>query len=339
VNLLSMNVEDEEIIEPDPIRRQAYEWMVQFLGGEMTSSEIEAMKAWYRQSPAHLAAYTEVRRLWRDIGPVARNGMHKQSLVKRPKDTAPNSRYRLVQMDRRFVLGGVGGTAAAAVCYAIFKPPFDLWPSYAELTADYRTGTGEQRTVRLTDAVSFDLNTQTSIAVRSQTASRAEIVLVSGETLVSTNTPSLFLTVVAGNSRIRTNQSSFNVRHDRFQSCITCILGNLRIDRGGSTITLTSGQQVSFGASGSGAVLAADPAVVTAWQKGVLIFNATPVADVIEEVNRYRPGRIILMNDAIGQRLISAQLRIDDVSEIINQIVHIYGAKTTTLPENVIILT
>ena len=45
---------------------------------------------------------------------------------------------------------------------------------------------------------------------------------------------------------------------------------------------------------GLGDVIGVDTVVVTAWRDGVLVFRNTPLVRVIEEVNRYRPGRIIL---------------------------------------------
>jgi transmembrane sensor len=78
---------------------------------------------------------------------------------------------------------------------------------------------------------------------------------------------------------------------------------------------------------------------VTAWQRGLLVFDATPVAEVVEEVNRYRPGRIVLMNNDIGRRSLTARLRIAEADRIVMQIVHIFGAKPTPLPGGIVILT
>ena len=49
------------------------------------------------------------------------------------------------------------------------KPPLGLWPSLSELGADYRTGTGEQRTIAFAGDVQIALNTQTSLTIRPAT--------------------------------------------------------------------------------------------------------------------------------------------------------------------------
>ncbi len=111
------------------------------------------------------------------------------------------------------------------------------------------------------------------------------------------------------------------------------------MERTGLAVALAAGQQVGYGAQGMGAVTVIDPERVTAWQRGMLIFDATPVARVIEEVNRYRSGRIVLMNPEIGRRLMTARLRIAETDKIVVQIVHIFGAKARALPGGLVIQT
>ncbi len=62
-------------------------------------------------------------------------------------------------LTRRLVLGGA---IAAAAGYVMIDPPFDMWPSLEEFSADYRTGKGEHRRVMVAPDVSIELNTQTS---------------------------------------------------------------------------------------------------------------------------------------------------------------------------------
>jgi transmembrane sensor len=325
----------------DPIEREAYEWIARFVAGQMRPSDIEAMKRWYGQSPAHAAAYAEVRRVWLGLGPAAsavmlRNGEARGAGGLRPfrPDGAPS-------VGRRAFLAGALAASAAAGAYALIRPPFDLWPSYAELTADFRTETGEQRQVTLGKAVSLDLNTRTSVAVRSETASATHLALISGEAAISigAGAASLPLTVEAGAGRVLADRANFNLRCEDAAVVVTCLEGTLKVEAGNAATTLVARQQVGYGARGIGPMMSVDPDAVTAWQRGMLIFDGIPVAQVVAEVNRYRPGRIILMNQEIGRHLLSAQLRIAEAGEVITQIVHIFGAKATNLPGGIVILT
>lgn len=84
--------------------------------------------------------------------------------------------------------------------------------------------------------------------------------------------------------------------------------------------------------------MVADPAFVTAWQGGIVIFHSTPVAEVIAEVNRYRSGKIILTNDALGRERFSARFRIENIERVIGQIEQIFGARATALPGRIVLL-
>jgi transmembrane sensor len=323
----TMSPFDDVVGSFDPVEREAYEWVARFMGGDMKTADIEAMKAWYGQSPAHAAAYAEVRRVWLSLGPAAIAVMRQRHIKTR------------AVVSRRSVLGGALAASAAGVGYLSVRPPLDLWPSYAELMADYRTQAGEQRQMTLSGTFSLDLNTKTSIAVQSQTADATRIELISGEIAISTGAASPPLTVVARAGRVVAAKADFNLRCDGNEVQVSCLQGDLKVERAGVAVPLTAGQQIGYGPQGMGVKAVINPDAVTAWQHGMLIFEGSPVAEVIEEVNRYRPGRIVLMNREIGQRLLNARLPIAEADKIVTQIVHIFGAKATALPGGIVILT
>lgn len=55
-----------------------------------------------------------------------------------------------------------------------------------------------------------------------------------------------------------------------------------------------------------------DVAEVMAWRERMLVFNDVPLATVIDEINRYRPGMLLLLDKALGRR------RVRPVSASIN---------------------
>ena len=127
----------------------------------MSAADVAAMKAWYGQSLAHAAAYADARRAWNALGPIASVRMRESSEAAPTGHDARDLHPAFpARIGRRAFLGG--GALAASAAYLAFKPPLELWPSYSEWMADYRTGAGEQRRLTLANAVSFDLNTRTS---------------------------------------------------------------------------------------------------------------------------------------------------------------------------------
>ena len=163
--------------------------------------------------------------------------------------------------------------------------------------------------------------------------------MTSGEAAISTGSASEPLTVIAASGRIVATRSDFNLRCEGTRVSITCLKGNLLLERDGSATPLVARQQVTYGDRAISAVTTIDPDIVTAWQHGLLIFEATPVTRVIAEVNRYRSGRIVLLNDDVGRRLLTAQLRTVETHKIVTQIVQIFGAKARAFPGGIIILT
>ncbi|MCA6112681.1 FecR family protein [Bradyrhizobium cenepequi] len=332
---LSAASTDDEAFGLDPVQREAYEWISRFMRGDMTSAEVEAMKTWYGRSQAHSAAYADARRAWNALGPIASARMQ-ESTGSAPTVQANSSRTRRSAPIGRRAL--IGGALAASTAFVLAKPPLDLWPSYSELMADYRTAAGEQRQVTLADTVSLDLNTKTSISVRSQTADQTQIELIAGEVAFSTSAASSELTVFAASGRIVTTRSDFNLRCDGSHVSIVCLDGSLNVMWNNNITRLNARQQISYSDQGVSGVMAADPENVMAWRHGQLIFEGTPVAEVVAEINRYRSGRIVLVNEDIGRRLLTARLPTSQTDRIVTQIVHIFGAKARYLPGGIVLL-
>ncbi|XOT96450.1 FecR domain-containing protein, partial [Alcaligenes pakistanensis] len=103
---------------------------------------------------------------------------------------------------RRALLGGLllGGGV-----YMVVKPPMQLWPSLADLRADYRTGAGEQRRVQLLDHVWLDMNTRSRLNVSDDTHLGRIVALLDGEVEVRQAERSASVcTVFAGAGSIQT---------------------------------------------------------------------------------------------------------------------------------------
>jgi transmembrane sensor len=82
----------------------------------------------------------------------------------------------------------------------------------------------------------------------------------------------------------------------------------------------------------------ADLELVTAWQDGALIFRMTPLASVVEEVNRYRPGRVVLIDRRLAELPVSGRFRIDHIDEIIVRLGQSLGLTSRSLPGGIVLL-
>ena len=60
---------------------------------------------------------------------------------------------------------------------------------------------------------------------------------------------------------------------------------------------------------------AIDPNEVSAWREGKLIFTNRPLHQVIDEINRYRPVPLFLLNQRAAVRPVSGVFDIDRLDE------------------------
>jgi transmembrane sensor len=333
-----MTAEREPPIDPTPLEHEAYGWVVRFVSGAAGPNDIEALKEWSARSPAHAAAFDQASRTWEAVGP-ARQSLSVTSTSVICFDAAKKASVSAQsKMARRAFLGGALSASAAGAAFMVVRPPLELWPSLAELTADYRTAVGEQRQIMLADSVSIDMNTRTSIALRSSEDRPNRIELIAGEALVSMSKTSNAVTVLAADGRITATDARFNVRYGDRDVCVTCLQGNVEVGRQAAVLPLAAGRQVVYSSQGMGAPVAIDSATVMAWKDGVVIFDATPIADVIAEVNRYRRGRIVLTNAGLGRERLNARFRIENIDRVVSQIEQVFGARATALPGGITLL-
>jgi len=315
------------------LRREAIAWLSLLSSGTATTADAEALKRWCNEDPAHTRAYAEAARAWDMLTPVAnRAQLAEGDEFRRPQ---------LVQqrIGRRALLGGAIAASAAGVAYAVVNPPLNLWPSLAELRADVRTGTGEQRRIEISDGVAVDLNTRSSLAWGSLSGGRNRIELIAGEAVVAAGPASVDTCVVtAGMGRVVAHDARVDIRRDGARIGVVCLDGNVRVEHQAQAVMLPTGQRIVYddlNISGPGTV---DPQIVTAWQQGRLVFQKELLSRVVDEVNRYRPGRIILMDRDLGRHLIDASFSLDRLDNVITYIRQAFDARIAILPGGLVLV-
>jgi transmembrane sensor len=323
----------DHLPEIDPLTREAIDWVVRLRSGRATTDDAEALQRWRRQSPAHEEAFARAVKLWRDFRTVA-EGSPDEALPRREPQAAQSWIRRPVA--RRAILGGA--IAASAAGYMVVRPPLGLWPSLQELTADYRTAKGEQKEIALGPDVSLTLNTETSIAIHSRDG-QPQFELIAGEAVVSAKAPATRpLVVTAAEGRIVASQANFNARCIDGVVSVACIAGSLEVQQGARSAQLKENETISYSSRGLGQPITADIAQATSWRSGLLVFHDRSLSDVVEEINRYRPGRIVITNAELGRKIVNATFHINQLDNFFAQAQELFGAKVTRLPAGVALL-
>jgi transmembrane sensor len=328
----------EHPVDPTTLEHEAYGWVVRFVSGEATKEDLRAVKAWSARSPAHAAAFDQASLVWKKLDEAEQKLILKDIATGTAEVVQPRMISRRPVMARRAFLGGALAASVAGAAVLVARPPLGLWPSLSELSADVRTEVGERRQVTLADSVSVDLNTRTSLAVRTDKQDGQAIELIAGEAMIATRADRPNVTLLASDGRITGTNARFNVRLDNSTVLVTCLDGDVRIMRDAVALTLPVGRQVAYSRQGMGTPVAIDPQIVTAWKDGVVIFDAMPIADVVAEVNRYRSGKIILTNAALGRERFNARFRIENIDRVLGQIAQVFGARVTSLPGGISLL-
>lgn len=303
-----------EAMPLDRISSEAQDWLILLTSGRATVADARALREWCAQSPEHASAFERAKGLWQQLQPAAA-----QTLAPR-------------HFGRRAFLGG-----AIAASAAFFLIRATVPGGFSGLGADYVTEVGEQRRIDLENGLSLELNTQTRINRRDSADGSRSLELLSGEVEVQTSaqTP---LKVQAGNGWLSAAQASFNVRNTDQNVCVTCLNGAMQVDVSGRSIRLEIGQQLTYDARHVGAPQAVDTSTVSAWRQQVLVFNDATLASVIDEINRYRPGMLLLLNSELGKRKVQARFSLDQLAGVALLIRDAYGVKCTELPGGVVVL-
>lgn len=314
-----------------PLMHEALNWVLCLTSGSATQADARAFEAWRAQGVDHASAFREAAALRATLRamPLMVAGLEGQI-----RDTVvPFARpARSVAVNRRTMLVGSGTAIAASAAMLAINPPLGLWPSFAELNAGERTGIGERRSLRPMAGVTLEMNGRTAISLD---AARSNARLVAGEAFASVTSDAHPLLVSAGDESWTIQGADANIRTSERETCITCLRGKLiRADR---SITLQSGQQYVVLTGASPRIAPMDVSRSGSWRRGVLLFRQTPLAEVVEDINRYRGGKIILADASLSDRPVSGMFHTDKIGNAPQQIQQLLDLKVTELPGDIII--
>ncbi|SAI42673.1 transmembrane sensor [Bordetella ansorpii] len=315
----------EDAVSAEALERQALAWLRRLTSNEATAAELREFEQWVAASPAHRAAYRRAKAVWDAFKPSAGRVARAHPGIVANYEGAQRSRRRT----RRAVLG-LGAAAAASAGVAVLHPPLGLWPSLAEWGADYRTDAGEQRTLALAEGVDVTLNTRTSVRRQTAGGQLVGLNLLSGETAIDLAGGHRF-TVRAGAGSSVAEASRLEVRYLYDKVCVTCLEGAVAVEHSAATRQLAAGEQTVYDDQAIGGVARIDPKVVSAWRRGLLIFDQTRLDEAIAEINRYRPGRVVLANDALRSQRVSGNFQISAPDQAIAQLQYMFHLRARSL--------
>ncbi|HJE63332.1 MAG TPA: FecR domain-containing protein [Alcaligenes faecalis] len=321
-----MNPANALNLDEDTLHKEARAWVSRLKTSSLTSRQARELRHWCGRSPSHASAFAHAREMW-DAMPQDREEWLREAKLMKKRGHQPV---------RRALLGGllVGGGV-----YLVAKPPMQLWPSLADLRADYRTGAGEQRRVQLLDHVWLDMNTRSRLNVSDDPHLGRIVALLDGEVEVRQSERSASVcTVFAGAGSIQTFNGRTNIRYLDGKTEVTCLSGSAQVDFGGQGYRLGAGEQLLYGRHAISSVQTVAAEDFPSWRQGRLTFHEQPLPQVLAELNRYWAGHLILRDASLGSVLVSFAVNLDNLPEALDILQQLYGVEVMRLPGGIALL-
>ena len=315
------------------LAEEALVWLVKLHSGRASEEDRRQCQAWQATSPSHHMAYQEAEGLWRDVGKLRSTGESIQATVPPPRFTER-------------LWSRLNPWTAVAAC--ILLAAGVLWIEHdlqwiRSAMADYRTDVGEQRIVTLEDGSTLHLNTDTAVNV-TFSANKRDLHLLKGEaSFTVTRDPMRPFVVNSGAILTRALGTAFAI--SRHSGVITVTVMEHQVQLGffsnnaGQAPTVHEGEQVRYSSEeGFSPVRRIDLGKETAWQRGKVIFESQSLATVIEELNRYRQGRIAILNPALRALKVTGLFDVADPDAALRMIQHTIPIHHTNLTPYLVLL-
>ena len=313
-----MNIRSSKTAKADLVATEASVWFIEFRTGELTAGDRTRFDEWLRRSPEHIQAYLEIAAGWAELptsDPEQRLDI--QALVARATQSREENVVSLAPRETVFPKSKLPSIRAWAASLAGVALVLGLAArSYLHHADTYRTGVGEQRTVRLLDGSTIELNALSSIRVRLSKTAR-EVDLREGQALfrVAKDSARPFL-VHSDGTTVQAVGTQFDVYRKDIGTVVTVVEGRVAVAEAANTtglldegvsrpvtpLFLVAGEQVTMPTQRAAEEKPrrADVAVATAWVQKRLIFEETPLAEVAEEFNRYNSRRLVIVDPQLG---------------------------------------
>lgn len=263
----------EEAPTPRSVEEQAALWVVRLddeAAGETTHA---ACAQWCAADPRHARALDAMRRMWEAV---------------RPDTPLPTTAARPPRKLRsRHALGLLLVIPCAA--WIASALPWRYW------LADERSAVGEVRQFTLADGSRVTLDSDSAIDI-DFSGDKRRLRLRRGEVYVEVAKASTPFVVIDRDGAARALGTRFAVRRDAQDTQVTVAESRVllrpraALDRGAE---LAAGEQARFDRNGITSPPATAAPGALAWRQGRLVFEDAPLAEVLRELARYRPGLLL----------------------------------------------
>jgi transmembrane sensor len=310
-------VNNTERVTPTPAQEQAAFAWLSLLHDQPSSGDQATFSHWLQADPAHAEAYAQAQVVWELTETPARTLADEEAFALQGYLSAMN------RSRRTRVLRWSGALAMAACMVLMIGVGAGWQPSrwVDDLGADYVSAPGEIRTVTLADQSHVTLDADSAIAVDfSRGERRVELRRGAGFFSVTHTGEPFVVDAEKGQARVLGTQ--FEVRLQPHGAQVTVLSGRVGVtaDRHAEQQILSAGQQVAYGEGSAEKLHAVDSEAQLAWRQGWLNYYKVTLAEVVQDLGRYYPGRIVLLNDELAARRVSGSFPSKDPLAVLSSL-------------------
>lgn len=306
------------------VRDEAAGWFVRLQESDVSVEQQQRFDAWLNEHPQHREEFQLLQGLWAAADRLPTSRL--QALA----ETAPARRERRPLL--RYAV------AASVLAVALGLGLFSGLNHPGGYRAEVDTAQGERKHVALPDGSVIDLNSRSRLQVRYE-QDRRVIELSAGEAMFSVaHDPSRPFVVEAGSGKVTVTGTRFDVRREATQTRVAVEQGTVKVQgshaRDNEFINLSAGLGTSVDAQGK--VLPAypvNPAELTAWRHGKLVFNNASLSEVAAEVSRYRDKPLTVTQPNVASLRLTSVFKSDDTEALLKALPSILPVAVRTLAD------
>ena len=319
---------------PTPAQEQAALAWLSLLHDQPSSGDQATFSHWLQADPAHAEAYAQAQVIWELSEVPARTLADEDALALQGYLNAMN------RSGRSSVRRWSGGLALAASLLLMVSMGAGWQPSrwFDDLGADYVSAPGQVRSVTLADRSVVTLDADSAIAVDFSRGER-HVEVRRGAAFFSVSHTGEPFVVDANQGEARVLGTQFEVRLQPMGAQVSVLSGRVGVTpgKGAEQQVLGADQQVAYSAGQARALQAIDAQAQLTWRQGWLNYYKAPLADVVQDLQRYYPGRIVLLNDELGTRRISGSFPSHDPQAVLASLQGLLGFEQNHLGSLIIL--
>ncbi|MBY3757257.1 FecR family protein [Azospirillum formosense] len=319
--------------DPSLPLEQALDWFIRLQADDVNEERRQACAAWCAADPRNARAWDLAQAMW--VSPLLTDALAATATPEEaPRDVAPvvplQPSHRFRPLGRRAMAWAAGIMVAIGLGLAADLP--------LRLQADHRTATGVQERLQLADGSLVLMDTGTALATDVEGEERRTRLLRGAAFFEVTPDPARPFRVAAGPAVVTVVGTAFAVRYLDDRATVTVRHGTVDVAHpGGPAVRLSAGEEVVVTASGIGAEHSADLSAALGWVDGRLVFEDRPLREVLDELDRYYPG-LIMVPDSLADRRITGNYRLDDPARTATALAGLVRAETLRVSDALLIL-